>query len=86
MGLGGQCYLADNPAQKVFGRDNFGKVLGFNSGIMMLGNVTGAPLSGWDYDTWGNYQGAWLFAILAFAGAFLVTTLPKSGNPVAASK
>jgi len=53
----------------------------------MLGNVTGAPLAGWVYDTWGNYQGAWLsFALLALLGAFLVTTLPKSGGAIAASK
>ncbi|MEK7354087.1 MAG: MFS transporter, partial [Chloroflexota bacterium] len=45
--------------RKYFGRNNVGKVLGFNSGIMMLGNVTGAPLAGWVYDTWGSYQGAW---------------------------
>ena len=63
-----------------FGRNNVGKVLGFNSGIMMLGNVTGAPLAGWVFDTWGSYQGAWLgFAALTLAGAALVITLPGGG-------
>ncbi|MBI2849439.1 MAG: MFS transporter [Chloroflexi bacterium] len=67
--------------RRYFGRGNIGKVLGFNSGIMMLGNVSGAPLAGWAYDTWGSYQGAWLsFAILTLVGAALVTTLPKSGS------
>ncbi len=65
--------------RKYFGRNNVGKVLGFNSGIMMLGNVAGAPLAGWVYDTWGSYQGAWWgFAILTLAGAALVTTLPAA--------
>ena len=65
--------------RKYFGRNNVGKVLGFNSGIMMLGNVAGAPLAGWVFDTWGSYQAAWLgFAALTLAGAALVTTLPAT--------
>ena len=60
-----------------FGRANFGKIMGFISGMMMLGHVTGAPIAGWVYDTWGSYQGAWLaFSILTLAGAALVFTLP----------
>lgn len=81
MGWGASVTSRITLLRKYFGRDNFGKVLGFNSGIMMLGNVTGAPLAGWVYDTWGSYQGAWLsFGLLALAGASLVTSLPKDGN------
>jgi predicted MFS family arabinose efflux permease len=62
-----------------FGRASFGKIMGFNSGMMMLGHVTGAPLAGWVYDTWGSYQGAWLsFGILTLAGAAMVFTLPTT--------
>ena len=62
-----------------FGRGSFGKIMGFISGMMMLGHVTGAPLAGWVYDTWGSYQGAWLaFGILTLVGAALVFTLPTT--------
>jgi sugar phosphate permease len=62
-----------------FGRVNFGKILGFLSGMMMVGHVTGAPLAGWVYDTWGNYQGAWLaYSAVTILAALLVYTIPSS--------
>jgi predicted MFS family arabinose efflux permease len=33
-----------------YGRASFGAVIGFNSTIMMIGNVSGAPIAGWSYD------------------------------------
>jgi predicted MFS family arabinose efflux permease len=51
--------------------------MGFMSGVMMVGNITGAPLAGWIYDTWGTYRGAWLaYGAVTLLGAFLVFTLP----------
>ena len=45
---------------------------------MMLGNIAGAPLAGWIYDTWGSYQTAWVsFAALTITGAFLAITMPS---------
>ena len=64
-----------------FGRGNFGKILGFISGMMMLANVTGAPLAGWVYDTWGSYQGAWFgYGIITLLASVLVFTIPEKSN------
>jgi MFS family permease len=64
-----------------FGRSNFGTILGFLSGIMMLGNITGTPIAGWVFDTWGSYKGAWLgFGALTLAGAILAFTSPSSND------
>ncbi len=61
-----------------FGRASFGTILGFVSGIMMVGNIIGAPLAGWIFDTWGSYQTAWFsFAALTITGALLAITLPS---------
>jgi MFS family permease len=65
-----------------FGRGNFGKILGFISGMMMLGNVAGAPLAGWVYDTWDSYQGAWLsYGAITLVASFLVFTIPSATAP-----
>ena len=46
-------------------------------GILMLGNMLGAPLAGWIYDTWRDYQGAWLgFSVVTIAAMILALTLP----------
>ncbi|MFC2039151.1 MFS transporter [Chloroflexota bacterium] len=60
-----------------YGRSSFGAILGSTSGIMMIGNMSGAPIAGLVYDNWGSYQGAWLsFAGVALLGAILVFTSP----------
>jgi MFS family permease len=65
-----------------FGRGSFGRILGFISGMMMLGNVSGAPLAGWVYDTRGSYQGAWLgFGAITLLASLLVFTIPPAGSP-----
>jgi MFS family permease len=66
-----------------FGRGNFGTILGFLSGIMMLGNITGAPIAGWVFDSWGSYKGAWMgFGTLTIVGAVLAFTIPSSNGPI----
>ncbi|MFC1976906.1 MFS transporter [Chloroflexota bacterium] len=63
--------------REFFGRASFGTILGFVSGLMMLGNITGAPLAGWMFDTWGSYQRTWLgYSIITALGAILVFTIP----------
>ena len=61
-----------------YGRQSFGAVIGFNSTIMMIGNVSGAPLAGWSYDNFGSYQGAWIvFGIVTLGGMVLALTTPS---------
>ncbi|MFC1938306.1 MFS transporter [Chloroflexota bacterium] len=66
-----------------FGVGSFGTILGFMSGIMMLGNVAGAPIAGWVFDTWGTYQGVWLgYSAIALVAAVLVFTIPSPSNTI----
>jgi len=66
-----------------FGRANYGTILGFVSGMMMLGSITVAPLVGWVFDTWGSYKSAWLgFYMVTILGLVLVITLPSSDNAI----
>ena len=69
-----------------FGRGRFGTLLGFVSGVMMMGQVTGAPLVGWVFDKWGSYQGIWFaLAGLGFVGLVLVLTIPPLENTIKAT-
>ncbi len=69
--------------REYYGRGSFGKILGFTSGVMMLGSISGAPLAGWVYDTWGSYQSAWLsYSALTLLGAVLVFTMPSPSSTV----
>jgi predicted MFS family arabinose efflux permease len=67
--------------REYFGRGSFGTILGFTSGIMMLGNIAGAPLAGWVFDNWGSYQGAWLgFGAVTILGVVLTLTTPPPAS------
>jgi len=69
--------------REYFGRGSFGTILGFLSGLMMLGMIAGAPLAGWVFDTWGSYKGAWLgFSALTIVGAVLALTIPSSNGTI----
>jgi sugar phosphate permease len=64
-----------------YGRASFGAVIGFNSTIMMIGNISGAPIAGWSYDHFGSYQGAWIaFGIVTLGGMVLALTTPPRKN------
>jgi MFS family permease len=65
--------------REYFGRGRFGTILGFLSGIMMVGSISGSPLAGWIFDTFGSYKGAWFgFCAATILGAILVLTIPPS--------
>ena len=65
--------------REYFGTGSFGTILGVLSGTMMLANITGAPLAGWVFDTWGSYKGAWLGScVLTTVGAVLALSMPSS--------
>jgi len=69
--------------REYFGRGSFGAILGFASGIMMLGSIIGAPLAGWVFDTWSSYQGAWLgYGALTLVGVVLVFTIPSRRSTI----
>ena len=67
--------------REYFGTHRFGTILGFVSGVMMIGNMAGAPVAGWVFDTWGSYQGAWLgFCCVTIAALFMIFTMPPPGS------
>jgi MFS family permease len=79
LGWGSSVTTRVTVLREYFGRRNFGTIMGFMAGVMMVGNVTGAPLAGWVYDTWGSYQWAWLgFGVITLIGALLVYTIPSA--------
>ena len=65
--------------REYFGRTVFGTVHGLIIGLMMAGQIIGAPLAGWTYDTWGSYQGIWfIFAALTFLAVIIMATTPPA--------
>ena len=77
IGYGGNIPIMALLVREYFGRNKFGTIIGFVWGILMLGNVTGPPISGWVFDNWGNYQGIWLaFAGLTAIGIFIMLNTP----------
>jgi predicted MFS family arabinose efflux permease len=65
--------------REYFGRANFGTILGCCSGVMMVGNISGSPLAGLIYDTWGSYHWAWiLYTGVTLVGMVLVFSLPQA--------
>ena len=79
ISFGGNVPMRVALLMEYFGRRNFGTVLGFMLGIIALISMTGPPLAGWIFDTWGSYQGTWLgFAVLAFAGLIIMATIPPA--------
>jgi len=83
FGWGGSVTTRMTLLRQYFGRSSFGTILGFCSGVMMVGQIAGAPLAGWVFDTWGSYQGIWFgFVSLALVGLVLALTTPRIGNTV----
>ncbi|MFC1896969.1 MFS transporter [Chloroflexota bacterium] len=85
LSLGWGCGVTARTAliREYFGRGSFGAIHGFLSGIMMLGAVTGAPLAGWIFDTWGTYQGAWIsFGAITIMGTFFALAIPSSHGTI----
>jgi sugar phosphate permease len=74
---GGNVTMVGVLLREYFGRGNFGTIIGFMWGILMLGNMGGPPIAGWVFDNWGSYQGVWLaFAGVTFVGAVIVLMIP----------
>ncbi len=74
---GGNVTMVGVLLREYFGLGNFGTIIGFMWGILMLGTVAGPPIAGWVFDTWGSYQGVWLaFAGIIFVGAVILLMIP----------
>ena len=81
FGWGGNVTIRMAFLREYFGRSSFGTILGSMAGIMMIGHVTGTPLAGWIFDTWGSYQSTWLgFSALTLVGMLLVLTIPPPSS------
>jgi sugar phosphate permease len=62
-----------------FGRGNFGTIIGFAWGILMVGTMVGPPIAGWVFDQSGSYQGTWVtMAGAAFIGAVIMAMTPRA--------
>ncbi|MBM2825095.1 MAG: hypothetical protein HW402_759 [Dehalococcoidales bacterium] len=86
LGWGGSVTTRISLLSEYFGRLRFGTILGITSGIMMVGNIAGAPLAGWVFDTWGSYRGAWLgYGALTTVGMVLVLTIPYPSSAIRTS-
>ncbi len=83
LGWGSNVTTRVSLQREFFGRASFGSILGFLSGLRMIGHVAGAPLAGWIFDQWGSYQGAWLlYSISSAFGAVVVFTIPSPRDMV----
>ena len=77
FGYGGNNTIRIALVRDYFGRARFGTVHGLMIGLMMVGQIIGAPLAGWVYDTWGTYQGIWfIFAAMTFLAVIIMSTAP----------
>ncbi len=78
IGYGGNITLLGILVVRYFGRGNFGAILGWIWGILLVGNVAGPPVAGWVFDNYGSYQWVWLsFAALVVVGAVIMANIPK---------
>jgi sugar phosphate permease len=83
IGFGGNAIVRATIIREYFGRRSFGTIHGFIMGVAVVGHLSGPPLAGWVFDTWGSYQGIWLaFAVLAVVPLLLIMTVsrPKRGG------
>jgi len=81
IGYGGPVPMIPAMLREYFGRKHLGSIVGFSQGIAMVGSMTGQPLAGFVFDTYGRYQAAWIgFAVVNFIGALIILSAPKLGQ------
>ncbi len=78
VGYGGSNTMRAALLRGMFGRGNFGSILGLLVGISVVGSIAGPPMAGWVFDNYGSYQNVWLvvagFAIVSMVS---ILTMPK---------
>ncbi|MFC1902180.1 MFS transporter [Chloroflexota bacterium] len=78
IGYGGPVPMLPALLREYFGRVRLGTIIGLVWGFAAVGSVAGPPLTGWVYDTFGSYQGAWLgLTAIVFLGVFSFITAPS---------
>jgi sugar phosphate permease len=83
FGTGWGANITMRPAllREYFGSSKFGTVHGFTIGVMMIGNMAGAPLAGWAFDNWGSYHYIWfIFAGMGLVALLTMLTTPSSDS------
>jgi MFS family permease len=79
IGYGGPVPMTAALIREYFGRARLGTILGLTLGVVYIGSLIGPPLTGWIYDVYGSYQGAWfVMAGIAFAGMVSLITAPPT--------
>jgi MFS family permease len=79
LGWGGVVPMVPAMLHQHFGRSRLGTILGLCLGVMMIGNIIGPPLTGWIYDTYGSYLGAWYVGIgVLVAGMICLASIPMA--------
>ncbi|MDO9334709.1 MAG: MFS transporter [Dehalococcoidales bacterium] len=78
IGFGGNATVRASVVRDYFGRKSFGAIHGLVMGLAVIGTITGPPLAGWVFDTWGSYHGIWLaFTIVAVTPLVLMLAMSK---------
>jgi len=79
VGYGGNNTMVGVLLRGHFGRGNFGTIMGFAWGLLMVATMIGPPIAGWVFDHWGSYQGTWLvMAGGTIIGAIIMTMMPRA--------
>jgi len=78
IGYGSPVPMIPGILRGYFGRKHLGSIIGFSQGLGMVGSVTGQPLAGFVFDTYGSYQAAWIiFAVVNLLGVLSMVSAPK---------
>jgi MFS family permease len=69
--FGGTMVLRGAILREYFGKESFGKMIGFVMGSASIGGIIGPTLAGWGYDSLGSYRFIWL----VFSGLTVLAVL-----------
>ncbi len=62
-GYGGLAVIRGSILREYYGRDLFPRMIGIMLGVSSIGGIIGPTLTGWIYDTYGNYHIIWFASI-----------------------
>ena len=81
-GYGGLAVMRGSILREYFGRNFFGKMIGIMMGISSIGGIIGPTLTGWIYDTLGNYNFIWLGSagFIFLSVSMILSIRPEAAN------